>query len=106
MNATRRPIGYTVTQYWCRKCAPEGVADSYAPMREGDDHGVPYSCDRCGDPLLPCDHVWEDDWNRAYTPEGQPERDLRFCHVPDCGEVEYRPAVAEHVTTGGPTDER
>jgi hypothetical protein len=87
-----RAIGYTITNYWCRKCVPEGVVDSYPPMREGDDHGVPYHCDLCDEPLLPCDHVWEDDWHRAYTQKGRPPRDIRFCKVPDCGDVEYRDA--------------
>lgn len=92
LSKPKRAIGYTITNYWCRKCVPEGIHDSYAPMREGDDHGVPYDCDVCGEKLLPCDHEWEDTWNRAYTPEGQPPREIRFCKRPDCGECEYRPA--------------
>ena len=99
MSEPRRPVGYTITHYWCRKCVPEGVRDSYSPMREGDDYGVPYSCDDCGEPLLPCDHDWEPKWSRAYTPGGQPEREIRFCRKEMCGEAEYRP-VSDHARAG------
>lgn len=90
----RRPIGYTITRYWCRKCVPEGISDGTTePLREGADHGVPYHCDDCGEPLLPCDHDWEPDWRLAYTPAGEGEREIRFCRKPDCGEAEYRERV-------------
>lgn len=80
----RRPVGYQVTSTYCRSCAPEGVRDCYEPMREGDDYGVPFSCDRCQEPLAPCDHVW-DDWAAAFG-----GGEIRFCRVPDCGESERR----------------
>jgi hypothetical protein len=87
MPANPRPIGYTITQTWCRTCAPEGVREFHAALREGDDHGVPYHCDTCGEPLRPCEHQWEPEWHDAY-PSGQ----IRFCTVPDCGEAERRDA--------------
>jgi hypothetical protein len=89
-SSTRRPIGYTITRYWCRKCAPESALDSWEPMREGDDHGVPYHCDDCGEPLLPCDHAWAGDWRLAFTPDGQAPRDIDFCTK--CDEARYRPS--------------
>lgn len=42
--STQRPIGWRITSTYCRGCAPDGLRDSYAPMLEGADHGVPYSC--------------------------------------------------------------
>lgn len=90
---TARAIGYTITQHWCRKCVPEGISEGVEPLREGDDYGVPYHCDVCGEPLLPCDHDWEPKWSLAYTPPGDPEREIRCCRKPDCGEAEYRERV-------------
>lgn len=87
----RRSIGYTITRYWCRECVPEAISDGYAPLREGDDHGVPWVCDECGEELLPCDHEWREKWNLAYTPEGQPPRDIDFCEK--CSEARYRPSL-------------
>lgn len=49
----KRPVGYVVTQHFCLDCAPEGLRDFYEPMREGEDHGVPYSCDMCGKDMTP-----------------------------------------------------
>jgi hypothetical protein len=87
---SKRAIGFAVTYHWCRRCAPEGIAESCQPMREGDDHGIPYSCDTCGGDLLPCDHQWGD-WVPAYD-----GREIRFCGAADCGEADYRgePAAA------------
>lgn len=62
-------------------------------MREGDDFGVPFRCDICEQELLPCDHEWGD-WKRAFSPPGQPEREIRFCQVADCGDAQYRALVA------------
>lgn len=89
---SKPPIGYMVTQTWCRECAPEGVRDYHTPMREGDDHGVPYSCDVCGEDLLPCAHEWND-WRPAFTPRGGSPQQVRFCTAGGCGEAEYRPLV-------------
>jgi hypothetical protein len=93
MSEDRRPIGYTITRYWCRNCAPEGVRDFREPLRVGDDHGVPYYCDDCDGELLPCDHDFsgrDGEWRLAFTPEGDPPREIRFCAK--CGDAEYRPA--------------
>jgi hypothetical protein len=43
----KRAIGWTITQTYCCECAPEGLREFYPPLREGDDHGVPYICDVC-----------------------------------------------------------
>lgn len=84
MNEAKRPIGYAVTRYWCRKCAPEGIRDYYSPMREGDDYGVPYDCDVCEGPLLPCDHEWGE-WHPWYS-----GGEFRSCDKDGCGEMERR----------------
>ena len=47
-----RPIGYEIHHRWCLKCAPEGITET-DPMREGDDYGIAYYCDECGEPLEP-----------------------------------------------------
>lgn len=50
----RRPIGYeSPVLYYCLGCVPDALSESYEPMREGDDHGVPYHCDVCGAELAP-----------------------------------------------------
>lgn len=86
---SRRPIGYQVTYTYCRACAPEGMRDYREPMREGDDHGVPFSCDECGGRLGPCDHEWEE-WL-----DGFDGRKLRFCST--CDESEWRdPSETAH----------
>jgi hypothetical protein len=83
-TTTRRPLGYQVTQTFCRACAPEGVRDFCNPMREGDDHGIPYSCDVCGEDLKPCEHKWNE-WRPAFG-----GGEIRFCTVNDCGESDRR----------------
>lgn len=86
----KRPIGFTIEHYWCRDCAPEGIRDCHDPLREGDDAGIPWHCDDCGKELLPCDHDFSgSEWRLAYTPEGEPPQDIRFCSK--CEEAEYRP---------------
>ncbi len=82
----KRPIGYQVTSTWCRECAPEGVSDSYPPLREGDDHGVPYRCDICDRPLTPCEHEFGE-W-RPWWCGGE----FRICDKDACGETEHRDA--------------
>lgn len=77
-SASRRPLGYQITITYCRGCAPEGVTESYEPLREGDDYGVPYHCDLCGEDLLPCGHEWGK-WHDAFG-GGR----IRFCNK--CGE--------------------
>lgn len=85
-----QPIGYQVTRTYCRACAPEGLREFHEPMREGDDHGVPYCCDTCDEPLLPCDHEWGP-WHRWYTGEGS----FRACTRDYCSEIE-RSAEMRH----------
>lgn len=82
MSAQPRPLGFQITSTWCRTCAPEGITESYAPLREGDDHGVPYDCDICGKPLLPCEHEWSK-WHPWY--EGG---SWRYCTKDACEEIE------------------
>ncbi len=87
-----RPIGYTIERFWCRSCVPEGIIDSgYEPLREGDDHGIPYYCDDCGEPLLPCDHEW-DEWRPAFRGINNDAlyHEIRFCTKYDCEEADYR----------------
>jgi hypothetical protein len=101
---SKRAIGYTVTYHWCRRCVPEGISESYAPLREGDDAGIPYHCDMCDSAMLPCDHEWGE-WMPAYD-----GRELRFCGVSDCQEAEYRgtptaAAASPRLEQTGETDE-
>jgi hypothetical protein len=83
-TAARRPLGFQITQTWCREHAPEGVRDCYAPLREGDDHGVPYHCDACDAELLPCEHTWSD-WGPWFD-----GGEWRSCSQPHCSEIERR----------------
>ena len=78
----RAPIGYRVTQTYCRGCAPEGLRDYYAPMREGDDHGVP-SCDVCGEGLTPCGHEWGEWCNWVWGGR------FRGCTLDGCSETQH-----------------
>jgi hypothetical protein len=80
----KRPIGWQVTSTYCRECAPDALRDSCAPMREGDDYGVSYACDACGENLLPCDHQWGE-W-KSWFQGGE----WRFCERADCLETERR----------------
>lgn len=79
-----RTIGYQVTHTYCRSCAPEGVRDYYPALIEGDDCGVPYRCDDCGEPLAPCEHEWGK-WG-AWFEGGE----WRSCQKPGCQEIERR----------------
>lgn len=52
--AEKRPIGWvSPVVHYCIGCAPDGLTENYPPLREGDDYGVPYSCDVCGANLKP-----------------------------------------------------
>jgi hypothetical protein len=84
-----RPIGWQVTATFCRACVPEGISESGAPMREGDDYGVPYRCDTCGEKLLPCDHAWGE-W-MAWWQGGE----WRACENAGCEEIERREVATE-----------
>jgi hypothetical protein len=78
----KQALGFQVTHTWCRECAPEGVRDFCAPLREGDDYGVPYACDVCDARLVPCNHKWGA-WNRWYSGGS-----FRVCEKDGCGETE------------------
>lgn len=95
MSETKRPIGYTITYYWCRDCAPEGIREGHDPLLEGDDYGYPWRCDECGKELLPCDHTFaklDGGWRRAFSSDGE-RQDVRFCD--NCDHAEYRPVESE-----------
>lgn len=79
---SRASLGYRVTATYRRECAPEGVRDNYHPIREGDDHGVPYHCDLCDGPLTPCRHEWGE-WHKWF--EGGV---WRSCVRSGCAEIE------------------
>lgn len=87
----RRPIGYVVTSYYCRKCAPDGVREFHEPeMKSDEDALIPYVCDVCGEEFKPCDRQW-DDWTAAYQgPGSNGAAEIRFCTQPDCGSADYR----------------
>lgn len=82
--STQRPIGWRITSTYCRACAPDGVRDCYAPMLEGADHDVPYSCDICYELLLPCDHEWGE-WGPWFQ-----GGEWRSCTRDNCHESELR----------------
>lgn len=66
-SSTKPPallIGYTITRYWCLACAPEGVTLGGCDVYDGDDYGVPYHCDDCGEPLV----AGEDEGTRSARP--------------------------------------
>lgn len=78
-------LGWRVTTTLCRECASEGMRDFHPPLREGDDHGVPYHCDSCDQKLVPCEHQWSI-WRPWYA-----GGEFRLCERDGCGEVERRP---------------
>jgi hypothetical protein len=86
--STKRPLGWRITSTYCPACAPDGIRDCYAPMREGDDHGVPYSCDICDELLLPCEHEWGE-WGPWFQ-----GGEWRSCTRANCHEAEHRETIA------------
>jgi hypothetical protein len=53
-------IGYSKTVYLCLACAPpEEALYQFEELREGDDAGVPFECERCGVKLAPRHPVGE-----------------------------------------------
>lgn len=57
MSPDKRPIGWQVTSTYCIEHAPEGLREFYPPLFEGEDHGVPFICDACNQPLKPQEAV-------------------------------------------------
>jgi hypothetical protein len=63
-SRSKRPVGYQVTQTYCREHAPDGLVDLYEPIREGVDYGVPFICDVCDGKLTP--ETWEQGERAVY----------------------------------------
>lgn len=82
---SKKILGYQYTTTMCRGCALDrDVADYVPPLREGDDYGVPFFCDYCGETLEACSHVWGS-WAPAWN-----GGEISFCENRNCGEVRYK----------------